>query len=82
MHIEGTLERYSGSVVKYAYVKYSGNYMGWQQECKKKSCREVAVKSDSKVIWFYSKISMTMEVKEFWIFDKIILNLKEGVEDE
>jgi len=25
---------------------------------------------------------MTMEVKEFWIFDKIILNLKEGVEDE
>lgn len=30
----------------------------------------------------YLKISMTMEVKEFWIFDKIVLNLKESVEDE
>jgi len=27
----------------------------------------------------YLKISMTMEVKEFWIFDKIVLNRKEGV---
>lgn len=29
----------------------------------------------------YLKISMTMEVKEFWIFDKIVLNRKEGVEN-
>ena len=29
----------------------------------------------------YLKISMTMEVTEFWIFDKIVLNRKEGVEN-